>query len=294
MYPSKKLLVVLAAAAGLIAACTPSIDTSPSTTSSTVLATTTRPTVGDTTTTSIDPNAALEDQCGDIDGPFSASGTVGTGGNEDSDARVIEAYSWDQVGACERVRIGFATAEGAPAVAPPSMGVSFLRWAGVIRIDLGAGVTDAVVAEQLVDTELVDRIYTVTQVDGTVFVDIHLSAPAFARAFTTSGPAAVAIDLASGGRPYADPSVRVGDLVVIPPDPEVATYPLTISGYSVGAGDSIEGLLQAPDGSTVAGEAAVGPNAFTWGAFSMVFPDGPGGDVLITVDTAVQLELTLP
>lgn len=219
---------------------------------------------------------------------------MGTGGSEDSDASVIQAYGWDPVGPCERIRVGFATAEGAPAVAPPSVDIAFLRWAGVIRLELGTGVTSAIVAEQLVDTTLVDRIYTVTQVDGTIFVDIHLREPAFVRAFTSSRPATVAVDIAAGGQPYTDPADRTGDLVIVPPDPTTLAYPLTVSGYTLAAEESIEGVLASPDGTQVAAEAAVGANDFTWGAFSMVFPDGPPGDVTLVVGDGPELGLTLP
>jgi hypothetical protein len=246
-----------------------------------------------TTSTTINPDAALEEQCGELESDFTATGTVGTGGSEASDATVIEAFSWESVGACERIRIGFATPEGAPAVEPPLVGVRFLRWAGVVRLEFGSGVTDAVIAEQVVDTSLVDRIYTVMQVDGTMFVDIHLREPVFARAFTSSRPAALAVDLAPGGLAYTHPVRRVGELVLVPPDPAAATYPLTITGYALGATDSVEGLLRASDGSTVVGEAAVGPSDFTWGAFSMVFPDGPRAQVTITVGDQADLDLTI-
>jgi hypothetical protein len=292
--PTTRRFVAVLLAIALLSGCVP--DAAPDTTAPAPSTTTTSSTLPQTTTTSatIDPNAALEEQCGDADAPFTSSGAVGTGGSAESDASVVQAYTWQHVGACERVRVGFATAEGAPAVTPPQVDVRFLRWAGVVRLDFGTSVAAAVVAEQIVDTELIDRIYTVTEVDGTMYVDLHLRVPAFVRAFTTSGPAAILVDLAHGGQNYELPATRNDGLVVIAPDPAATTYPLTVTGYTMEADDTIEGILRGPDGSTVIGEAVVGSHDFTWGGFSMVFPNGPPGLVSITIDEGPGMELTIP
>jgi hypothetical protein len=292
--PANRKLLVSVAMLGLLAGCVegaapPSTAAIESTTTSTTTTTATT-----TPPTTLDPNAALEERCGGAEAPFTDSGSVGTGGRADSDATAIEAYTWGRVGPCEQVRLGFATAEGAPAVTPPEVEVRFLRWAGVVRLEFGAAVTAAVVAEQIVDTELIDRIYTVTEADGTMFVDVHLREPAFVRAFTSSGPAAIVVDIAPGGRRYPVPAVRLEDLVVIAPDPAATTYPLTVTGYTLLPGDTIEGVLRSPDGTTVVGGAVVGIHDFTWGGFAMVFPNGPPGDVSIRIGDAAPLDLIIP
>lgn len=280
----------------VIAACTlaGAPPTSTPAASSTFSLSTTTTSLPPSTSTTLDPQVEVQDECGETEGEFTDGGVVGTGGAEDSDAAVIQSFSWSQVGACERLEVGFATLEGAPAVEPPSVAVQFFRWTGVIRLAFGAGVTEAVIGEQLVDTPAVGRLYTVTQVDNTMFVDIHLREPVFARSFTTTGPATVVVDITPGGQAYPDPAQRSGEIVALTPDPEALSYPVTVPGYALDAGPSIGGSLRTPDGSVVFGEAAVGPSDFTWGGFSMVFPDGPPGNATIQLDDGPTLEVTLP
>lgn len=290
---TRKAAVVLLAL--VTAACTgsPAVDAPASTTLDAT--TTTAPPVASSAvpSTTGDDDEFDGDLCGQPDVVFTEEGLVGAGGVEESDAAIIRSLGWEAVGECQRLRMTFATLEGAPAVSPPEVEVQLLRYAGVIRVTFGPTVTDTVIGEQVVETGWIDRIYAVTQVDGTLMLDIVLREPVFARVLAESAPAAVIIDVTPGGDAYPTSPVRAGDVVIIGPDPEVSRYPVTITGYTLGGDDRISGVLNAPDGSTVIGQATVGTSPHTWGGFSMVFPDGPAGDVTITVDDGPTLSLTL-
>jgi hypothetical protein len=178
-------------------------------------------------------------------------------------------------------------------VSPPEADVEFLRYAGVLRISLSAAVIDTVVADLVVDLEIVERAFIVSQVDGSIFVDFHLGGPAFVRAQQSSGPAVVELEFVAGGDPYPVPAALAPDTVVIPPDPVASVYPLTITGYSMLDEDRLEGILRGGTGTPTIGQASLGARDHTWGAFSMVFPTGPTGEVDLEVADGPSLTLSL-
>lgn len=227
--------------------------------------------------------------------PFTETGTIGSGGAARSDAAVIESFEWETHDDCERLRMSFSTPEGAPAVATPIVGAEFIRHVGVLRVEFAGGITEAAVVEQLVDTPLIDRVSVFSSVAGNLVADLHLAAPAFARILTEDSPATLLIDLVPGGDDYAAAPVRQADMVVLGPDPAAAGYPITITGYADSSSfESLTGRLEAADGSVVVGTSAVADNPRGWGGFAMVFPDGPAGDVTITIDDGPTLRLTIP
>lgn len=226
--------------------------------------------------------------------PFTEFGAMGSGGSARSEAAVVDALGWDVLDGCDRFRLTFSTPEGAPAVSPPTVGAEFLRHAGVIRIQLASSVMETAVFEQLIDSDLMRRAYAYSTAAGTLIVDLHLAKPAFARVVTETGPAAVVVELIPGGDPYAAPADTGDRIVVIGPDPEVVGYPITVTGYADPELRQISARLEAGDGSVIAAEAAIAEAAGPWGGFALVFPDGPSGDVTITVEGGPVLELAVP
>ena len=261
--------------------------------------TTTTATEPATTTTAPDPGAPSSTivvaPCASLDVPFTDAGPAGSGGVESSDAALVDSIRWETHDGCERLRIAFSTLEGAPAVSPPAMGATFLRHAGVVRIQFGSSIVGSVFAEQLVDTELVGRVFVVTAFDGSLSVDVHLAAPAFVRSSAQTLPASVVLDLIPGGDPYPSPPVVDDGLVLIGPDPETsATYPLTVGGYTEPDGrETIEGRLAGSDGSVVLGQGAIRPSDRTWSGFSIVFPNGPSGPVTVGIEDGPSLRLSI-
>jgi hypothetical protein len=233
--------------------------------------------------------------CADDSTPFTETGTIGSGGSARSDAAVIDSFQWETHDDCERLRISFSTPEGAPAVATPSVGAEFLRHVGVVRVEFAVGVTEAAVVDQLVDTQLIDRVTVFSSAAGTLVADIHLAAPAFSRILTEDSPAALVVDLVPGGDDYVSAPVRQSDMVVLGPDPAAAGYPITITGYADSSSfERLTGQLEAADGSVILGTSAVADNPRGWGGFAMVFPDGPSWDVIIIIEDGPTLRLRIP
>jgi hypothetical protein len=288
------LLLVVGLSACTVAESPPTTTQLPSTTATTTATSTIAP------PTIVEPEPEPEPltavgPCADGAAPFTEVGTIGSGGASRSDAAVIDSFGWQVHDDCERFEMSFSTPEGAPAVATPIVGAEFIRHAGVLRVEFAAAITEAAVVEQLVDTELIEGVWVFSSVAGTLVADIHLAAPAFARILTEDSPAALVIDLIPGGDEYPTPVVRQPDMVVLGPDPAASGYPVTITGYAESAVfESLTGTLVAPDGSVVVGTSAVADNPRGWGGFAMVFPDGPSGDVTITIEGGPTLELTIP
>jgi hypothetical protein len=233
--------------------------------------------------------------CADDTAPFTETGTIGSGGAARSDAAVIDSFEWEIHGDCERLRVSFSTPEGAPAVAAPIVGAELIRHVGVVRVEFAGEIGETAVVDHVVDTPLIDRVSVFSSVAGTLVADVHLAGPAFARILTEDSPATLVIDLVAGGPDYATRALRQPDMVVLGPDPSFAGYPITISGYADSDRyESLTGTLVAVDGSVVVGTSAVAENPGGWGAFAMVFPDGPPGTVTITIENGPTLQLTIP
>jgi hypothetical protein len=173
------------------------------------------------------------------------------------------------------------TSEGAPATTPPSVTADFLRQIGVLRI--GLAVTATSVTDQLVQSALVDRYYVVRRSDGTLFVDLVLSAPALARVSTSGSPGTVAVELEPGGPPYpATPAVG-GLFVVTSPTGESGEAPIPVSGYGRPFEASV--VVQVIQDGTVVTEASThtADYAETWGEFAVEVATPARGPVQLFV-----------
>lgn len=142
---------------------------------------------------------------------------------EGSDSRTLGRVSWDTSDQCETFHFAFETSEGAPATMLPDIRVDHLDSFQVVRINMN--VQDTVITDQLVETNLVDRLYVVRSLSGSMFVDLHLASPAAVRVAASSSPARLSLDLRPGFVEFSGQST-VGDRIVL-------TSPLT--GAEVGS-----------------------------------------------------------
>lgn len=271
----------------MLTACAPASDHEP------VPTTEPPPDPATTTTTAPTTTEATGEQpeCLDDATPFQQDGNVGTLFNDTSDAGILARIQWEQHSGCERLVIEFATAEGAPAVEPPTVGSFFIREAGVLRMTLGQPVVATAVAEQLVQSALVDRVFVVRTLDGGLFVDVHLAQAAFARMTTATGPARTLIDLQPGGPDYPASARRSGDVIVVEPVQSTLSYPFSVTGYLRTGAEEAEGtVVSLGDGETATAAGTVGDQSTTWGAFVILFPDGPSGRISVNVAGAVTFE----
>jgi hypothetical protein len=202
-------------------------------------------------------------------------GQVATVANPGSDAQSLSSASWAELPGCELFAFRFATSEGAPATTPPSVEVRYLDPAPVVRIELG--VTSAVLREQLVETGLVQRMYVVRGVDGAVFVDLLLAAPAKARVDVSSSPAAVIVELQSGIVDHPTGPEIVDDLVLMSPlDGATAGRTVAVSGYARGYEEGV--VVIATSGDSVLGEHRLSPaeDGWVWTEFTTELALDPG------------------
>lgn len=165
------------------------------------------------TSTSSAPTSTLPPvvECPGV-GDFEEGGGIADIEGEGPPGSTIGRITWDSTDLCETFLFEFETSEGAPATSVPNISIAHLESFQVLRIAMD--VDDAVVTDQLVETNLVDRLYVVTALDGRIVVDLHLAAPAAARARVESSPARLTVDLRPGFVPFEGTST-IGQRVVL-------------------------------------------------------------------------------
>ena len=196
-----------------------------------------------------------------------------------TDSSIVGQISWETSDRCETFHFDFETSEGAPATTVPKVTVDHLESFQVVRV--GMDVDASVITDQLVETELVERLYVVRSLDGGMFVDLHLSEPAAVRATTQSSPARLSIDLRPGFVPFVGES-SIDDQVVLvaPTDEGDVDSTAELAGYS----RTLEGtvLVVVTQTSTIVTEteATAADDAETWGEFRLEL-DLPTGGVSV-------------
>lgn len=279
-----RLLPVLVAVV-VLAACTGRTDT---TSTSASVSTSTASTTTSTVTTS---SATSPTPCAAPGRPFAGNGNVGGVTRDDTDAALLQEIRWQAFPGCERFSVAFATAEGAPAVTPPGVAGVLMRDQGVLRLAFGPQVTVSTIADQTVGTDLVRSAYVVRALDGSLFVDLQLAVPVEARAGSASSPARAVVELRPGGEPYPSTPATTSDLVLLAPTRGAVRYPFSVSGYARTGDTSITGTITGADGTSATKSSSVADQRYTWGAFILLFPDGPTGLVTLRVGN-VQVLLT--
>lgn len=215
------------------------------------------------------------------DGEFVEDGLVARVDQAPSDATTIGAIVWDETDACETFDLVFTTSEGAPATTPPSVEAFYLPDTPILRVAVDAEHT--VVTDQLVETGLVSRLYVVRALDGGMFVDFHLAAPAQAHVQLAASPAELTLHLQPGivEHPTAP---AVSDLVVIasPLDRATVTTSFDIEGYARTSEATV--LVIATAGDQVVAETVTTAADWleTWGEYRLTL-DIPEGDTSIFV-----------
>jgi hypothetical protein len=224
------------------------------------------------------------------DAPFVEDGSAGVLRSAGGDVTAVGGVTWHDYGGCEQIVIGYQTAEGAPAVDPPTVATLLIRDSGVLRLNLDATVSGSRFQEQRVDTPMVDAVFAVSTPSGSIFLDIHLADAVVTRVANVSGPGRTVVDVRRGGAPTTASPVRSGDLIVVEPLLGDVAYPFSISGYALVAGEEIDATLTGISGSVEA-TARVSGRYDTWGAFTILFTDGPEGPITVDV-SGLNLLLT--
>lgn len=255
----------------LVTACT---GLAGPTTTSPAISTSTPSSFPSTTADASPTTSVALDGCPD-DAEFVESGQVARVDQPTSDTGILGRISWQADGQCERFAFDFETAEGAPATTPPSVAVEFLPSGRILRIHLGLDTT--VLADQLVETSLVDRLYVVRALDGGMFVDLHLRSPAQARASVRNSPAALNVELQMGIQPFSGAATIGSNVVVVEPAPGAETgRTVGVRGYARTFEANVL-VIATSDGATTETTTQAADWAETWGEFrtSIELPVGP-------------------
>jgi hypothetical protein len=198
-----------------------------------------------------------------------------------SDAESIGLIRWDADTGCERFTIELVTAEGAPATTPPSVTVELIRDIGILRVNLGLQRT--AVTDQLVETALVGRYYVAREMDQSLFVDLHLSNPAVARASVSSGPGTVLVELEPGGTQFSG-TPAFGDLVVLTsPRAGASAVPVLIEGYGRPFEATVVYWFEQDSTILLQDTTNSADYTETWGSFSTTADPGISGEVRLFV-----------
>lgn len=238
-------------------------------TGSTVTSTTTTSTTVGTSTTSLPPVV----ECPGV-GDFEEGGSIAEVPAQGSDSRNIGQISWERNDRCETFHFEFMTSEGAPATTAPGLSVDHLDSFQVIRVSLD--IETAVVKEQLVETGLVDRLYVVRSLSGDLFVDLHLSEPAAARASVASSPARLSIELRPGFVPFAGASTVGEDLVVTSPAQNEVAGDIQLLGYARTTTGEVTAVATQDDSVVSEATATTADAAGSWAEFRMGLSLPPG------------------
>ncbi len=193
-----------------------------------------------------------------------------------SDARTLGLISIQTAEGCERFGFNFETSENAPATTPPSIDGEFLDTGGIVRIYMD--IDQTVLTDQLVETSLVDRLFVVRSLDGSMFVDLHLARPARARITVTNSPAGMTLELSprDGELP---PSAAISDRVVLitPRSEVVVDGPVVDVGGYARTFEANVLVLATAGGAVVARTNTTAADwVSTWGEFvtEIELPDG--------------------
>lgn len=234
-----------------------------STTSTTAPTTTLPPspsTTSEATTTTMGQLACPQEE------DFIGTGQIDRITQPSSDSRTLGLVSRQVEGQCERFGFDFDTAGDAPATTPPSMTARFLEGSRVIRISMDIDRT--VITDQLIETRLVDRLYVVKGLDGTMFVDLHLREKAVAKVTVTNSPARLTLELAPGvGDIGPAPLFSDRTVLITPPgDGEVGSE-VEVTGYARNAEANV--MIVATAGNDVVLETSTTAADWleTWGEF---------------------------
>jgi len=258
-----RLLIVCLLFAATACGGQATVTTPPATTSTTTA-------VPATTTTTASPGIGCPNET-----EFVATGQIDRITQPSSDSRTLGLVSRQVVDVCERFGFDFDTAENAPATTPPSVTASFLEGERVIRIALGINRT--VITDQLVETRLVDRMFVVRALDGSIFVDLHLKEKANARISLSNSPARLTIELhPASGEIGPAPSVSSRMVLITPAVGATVGEEVEITGYARTAEANVLVVATRAEEVLVEESTTAADWVETWGQFATTVTLPPG------------------
>ena len=254
------------------------------------------------TTTTIAPADTPSCLSGEL--PFVEQGVVAALDSQGRDAHAIAGIRWHALEGCERIEIEFLSATGSPASRIGPVGVSILSDTGIVRVTMSEAIVDSAVADTTLNGDLLDRWFVIEGIGDGLAVDLHLGARAAARAFTTTSPARLIVDLipAREDLPITRPAAENG-IVLMSPQAGVSLYPLQIAGYAAPSIDAVRIRLSDSTGVFIDRSVSTLSPVHVWHTFDIGLSDGPSGSLDLFVGTVdeegepvagVEVPLDLP
>jgi hypothetical protein len=267
-----------------VAACTPE--------SPTVSETSPGDSVPQETATSVAPSTTIdagpEDFCVSGDTAFVESGLAAAVGDDVGDAAQIEQIRLEKAPTCERLTIEFTNGSGAPATSIGPTGITVLDFVGLVRVAVPPQIATTAIADTLLEGALVRGATVVRADDGSLTINVRGTdgTPILARAFATTSPATLVIDIATSQQLPEPAGVTVsGPAVVVSPVPGPNLYPLTVEGYAAPGLHVVTVQLGTEDSTDVDLSIALNGDNDAWQAFRSSIVDGPSGPVTLFVGT---------
>lgn len=224
-------------------------------------------------------------------GEFEEGGGIAEVEPESTETSNLGSVSWEVNDQCETFTFEFETSEGAPATSAPAIQIGHLESFQILRIGLGVG--SAVVTDQLVETDLVDRLYVVRALDGGMFVDLHLAAPAAARAEVQSSPSSLTVELRPGLVDFVSTADIDDNIVLIAPTSGTEVPATTgFSGYARTFEANVLMIVTRGDDVAFETTTTAADWAETWGEFRSELTL-PSGEVSVFVGEASPEDGTL-
>lgn len=241
--------------------------------------TTTSPSTTTTTTTTTTSTTTVVGPCS---GSFTSRGPIARVADDGGDAANVTGIISEQLEGCDRTTIRLSTAAGAPATGTGPISVEWLDDLGVVRVRLGR-VQATAVSDQILESLVLDRLYVVRSLDGSLFVDLVTSQAASAHARVENDPARVVVELIPSPDGVATPPSSEETVVVTTVVPLEPDFPLVIEGYS----RTFEANVLARIDGELVGLTTAADWAETWGQFVLTIESGPddAGELFIGEDS---------
>jgi len=150
-------------------------------------------------------------------------------------------------------------------------------------------VDTTVITDQLVETNLVERLFVVRSLDDGMFVDLHLALPAQALIEASSSPAELMVNLQPGIVEYAVDVASSEFVVLISPFDDVPTTGnIPVEGYARTFESNV--LIIASDATEIRAEVSTtsADSQHTWGEFMSSLQLDPGQYTLFVGDESPE------
>jgi hypothetical protein len=157
----------------------------------------------------------------------------------------------------------------------------------MVRILLPPEVTASAVADTLLEGSLIASAYVFRE-DDMMAIDIHATdgIPITARAFTTTSPASLIIDVARAGTDAIPVGVTATSRsVIVTPTPGPGEYPMVVEGYVAPGLESIHIQLLVSSEPVADTSMALDGTTDTWQHFMAKIDNGPAGTAVVFVGT---------